>query len=104
MMNSNGKRKIWFRIEEFKSQLVSDIKPCKDGSFDIFIRHPNTKEVLESKKVMPSEIKDQKDPWNELAQIAAGMKSLIKVDTLIQAPVKRSAAPKKGKMDPKGIL
>lgn len=116
MMNNKGKKKIWFTIEEFKSQLVTDIKPCKihskdpvkgssqENGYEIQIKHPNTSEILMRREIALSELKDKKNPWNELAAIGAQMKAVIKVDTEIQQPIKKAPAPKKGKMDTIGII
>lgn len=113
MMNNTGRKKIWFTIEEFKSQLVTDIKKCqifaKQGAspvagFEIQIRHPNSNEILDRKEIPVSELKNANNPWDELAEIGAQMKAVIKVDTQIQAPVKKAPAPKKGKMNTSNII
>lgn len=115
MMNNQGRKKIWFTIEEFKSQLVTDIKRCEittvnagktvvEPGFAILIKHPNSGSVLSAEEVPVSKLKDKSNPWAELAEIGLRMKSIIKVDTDIQAPIKKSPAPKKGKMNTNSII
>lgn len=102
-MNKTGKKKIWFNLEEFKSQLVTDIRLVKDDEenyYSVKILHPNTKEFIRGKDVPVSKLKNPSSPWDELARLGEELKAGVNIETEIQKCVAMPVtSSKKGKID-----
>lgn len=78
----SGKSKKYFSIENFKCQLVTNIRQ-EEGKHIVEILHPNTKEVLGTKSFAPEEI-EKSDPIGFLMKAGADMKSVMEVETSLQ--------------------
>jgi hypothetical protein len=78
-----SKSKKYFSIENFRCQLVTHVR--QEGEVTIVdILHPNTKDVLDTRRFLPEEIKG--DRVDFLMAAGAAMKAGINVETELQVP------------------